>query len=99
MSAGGGCEAPLNAGAGCWWVAFRECGELLNGRIFPLRLKWTVYINDVGPAILYGSESLCLMGSEMNFTKDRKIHSESNVWSTAERQKTIYRFDVDVGFE
>ena len=35
----------------------------------------------------------------MNFTMDRKIHSESNVWSTAQRLKEIYRFDVHAGFE
>ena len=34
-----------------------------------------------------------------NFTKDSKIHCESNVWSAAQRQKKIYRFDVCVGFE
>ena len=31
--------------------------------------------------------------------KDRKIHGESNVWSTAQRQKKIYKFDVHAGFE
>ena len=31
------------------------------------------------------------------FTKDRKIHGESNVWSTAQRQKKINGFDIDVG--
>ena len=31
--------------------------------------------------------------------KDRKIHVEGNVWSTAQRQKKIYGFDVHVGFE
>ena len=35
----------------------------------------------------------------MNFTKDRKIHDESNVWSTAHRQKKIYGYDVHAGFE
>ena len=30
---------------------------------------------------------------------DRKIHGESNVWSTAQRQKMIDRFDVCVGFQ
>ena len=30
--------------------------------------------------------------------KDREIHGESNVWSTAHRQEMIYRFDVHVGF-
>ena len=32
-------------------------------------------------------------------TKDRKMHGESNVWSTAQRQKKIYGFDVHAGFE
>ena len=36
---------------------------------------------------------------DVDFTKDRKIHDENNVWSTAQRQKKIYGFDVDVGFE
>ena len=27
------------------------------------------------------------------------IHGESNVRSTAQRQKKIYRFDVDIGLE
>ena len=30
---------------------------------------------------------------------DRKIHGESNVWSTTLRQKKIYGFDVHVGCE
>ena len=34
-----------------------------------------------------------------NFIKNRKIHGDSNVWSIAQRQKIIYIFDVDVGFE
>ena len=31
--------------------------------------------------------------------KDRKVHCESNVWSTAQRLKKICRFDVHAGFE
>ena len=31
--------------------------------------------------------------------KDREIHGESNVWSTAQRLKKIYRLDVHAGFE
>ena len=34
-----------------------------------------------------------------NFMKDRKIHGESYVCSTAQTQKKIYGFDVHVGFE
>ena len=31
--------------------------------------------------------------------KDKMIHGENNVWSTAQRQKKIYGFDVHAGFE
>ena len=31
------------------------------------------------------------------FSKDRKIHDESNVWSTSERHKKIYSFDFMLG--
>ena len=31
--------------------------------------------------------------------KDRKIHGESNVWSAAQRERKIYRFNVCAGFE
>ena len=30
--------------------------------------------------------------SDLSFMKERNIHGESNVWSTAQRQKDIYRF-------
>ena len=56
VSTGGGCEAAVTARR-CWWVMFRECGELLYGRRFPLWLKWTVYKSYVRPAILYGCEA------------------------------------------
>ena len=42
------------------WVKFREFGKLLYGRTFPLRLKGAVYWSYVRPAILNGSEVLCL---------------------------------------
>ena len=31
--------------------------------------------------------------------KDREIHGESNMWSTAQRQIKIYGFVVHAGFE
>ena len=37
VSVGGGCEAAVTAITRCGWVKFRECGELLCGRRFPLR--------------------------------------------------------------
>ena len=62
VSAGGGCEAAVTVRTRCEWVKFRECCELLICMIFPLRLKEAVYRR---PAILYGSEALCLKESEM----------------------------------
>ena len=36
------------------WVRFRECGELLLGNRFPLKMKGKVYRCCVRSAILYG---------------------------------------------
>ena len=49
----GGCEAAVTARKSCGWAKLRECGELLYGRRFPLKLKGAVYNNYVRPAILY----------------------------------------------
>ena len=65
VSEGGGCEAAVTAKTRYGWVMLRECGELLSDRRFPLRLKGVVYGSDVGPVILYGSETWCLRESEM----------------------------------
>ena len=42
-----------------------ECGELLYGWRFPLRLKEAVYKGYVKPAIMYGSGAWCLKESDM----------------------------------
>ena len=80
VSSGGGCEAALTARTRCGWVKLRECGELLYGRRFPLRLKGVdlckIYVR---PAILYETEAWCLKERDGNFTKDREIYGESNV--------------------
>ena len=39
VSAGGGCEAVVTAKTRCGWVRCWECGELLYGTRFHLRLK------------------------------------------------------------
>ena len=39
VSVGGGCEAVVIARTRYGWAKFRECGELLYGRRFPLRWK------------------------------------------------------------
>ena len=72
---------------------------MLYDRRFPLERKGAVYKSYVRPAMLYGSETWCLKKRDGNFTKDRAIHDESNVWSAAQRCKEIYGFDVDVEFE
>ena len=65
VSADGGCEAAVTARTRCGWVKFRECGELLYGRRFPLILKEAVYGSYVRPAILCESEAWCPKESEM----------------------------------
>ena len=42
VSVGEGCEAAVTARTRCGWVMFRECGELLYGKRFPLKLKGAV---------------------------------------------------------
>ena len=60
VSAGGGCEAAVTVRTRFGWVMFRDCGQLLYGRRFHLRLKRTVCRSYMRPAILYGSVALCL---------------------------------------
>ena len=67
MSAGGGCEAAVTARTRCGWVELRECGEY--GRRFPLMVKGAVYKSYVRPAILYGSEVLCLKESKIGILR------------------------------
>ena len=54
LSAGGGCEAAVTTRSRCWWVKFQECGELVYGRRFPLRLKGAVYKSYIRTALLHG---------------------------------------------
>ena len=46
-------------------MKFRECGELLLGRTFSLKMKGMVYRSCVRSAMLYGSETWCLRENEM----------------------------------
>ena len=65
INASGGCEAAVTARTRLGWVKFRECGELLNGKRFSLRMKGIVYKSCVRPVMLYGSETWCLKENEM----------------------------------
>ena len=64
LNASGGCEAAVTARVRIGWVRFRECGELLLGNRFPLKMKGKVYLCCVRSAILYGSETWCLKENE-----------------------------------
>ena len=52
LSGSGGCEAAVIPRVRIRWVRFRECGELLVGNRFPLRMKGKVYCCGVRSAIL-----------------------------------------------
>ena len=62
---GGGCEAVVTVKRRYGYDKYRERGELLYGRRFPLWLKGAVYMSYVLPAILFGSEAWCLKESEI----------------------------------
>ena len=54
MSAGGGCWTVETARTTFDLVKFMKCVELLFGKWFPLRLKWTVDKSNVCTAIHVG---------------------------------------------
>ena len=89
----------MTARTRCGLVKLRECSELLHGSRFPQKLKGAVKKSYVRPAIQYGSEAWCLKESEMGIIPRTERSNVCNVWSTAQRKKKIYRFDVDAGFE
>ena len=60
LNASGGCEAAVTARVRIGWVRFRECGKLLLGNRFPLKMKGKIYRCCVRSAILYESEARCL---------------------------------------
>ena len=57
LNAGGGCKTAATARVRIGWMKFRECGELLLGRRFSLKIKGVVYRSCVRSAMLYGSET------------------------------------------
>ena len=65
LNASGGCETAVTSRVRIGWMKLRECGELLRGRRFSLRMKGMVYRTCVRSAMSYGSETWCLRKSEM----------------------------------
>ena len=73
VSVGGRYEAAVTARTRCMLAKLRECGELLHGRRFPLKLKGAVHRSNVRPAILHGSETWCLKVSEILRMTERSM--------------------------
>ena len=48
----GGCEAAVTARTRIGWVKFKECGELLNSKMFSLKTKGMVYQSCVRSSML-----------------------------------------------
>ena len=65
LNASGGCETAVTARVRIGWMKLRECGELLLGRRFSLKMKWMVYRSCVRSAMLYRNETWCLRENEM----------------------------------
>ena len=65
LNASGGRETATTSRVRIGWMKFRECGELLRGRRFSLRMKGMVYRSCVRSAMLYESETWCLRENEM----------------------------------
>ena len=54
-------------------MKFRECGKLLRGRWFSLRMKGMVYRSCIRSVMLYGSEIWCLKETEMAIAMVRSM--------------------------
>ena len=69
LNASGGSEPAATARTRIRWIKFRECGELLYGRKFSLKMKGRIYQSCVRSAMLYGSEWWRLRVNEMAILK------------------------------
>ena len=64
LNASGRSEAAVTARTRIGWIKFRECGELLCGKKFSLKMK-KIYQSCVRSAMLYGNEMWSLRGNDM----------------------------------
>ena len=87
LNASCGCEAAVTVGVKIRWVRFRECGVLLLGNRFPLRMKGKVYRCCVRSAILYESETWCLEENEKAILRNTESYGEIHVRSESGRQE------------
>ena len=69
LNANGGRETAVTSRVRIGWMKFRECGELLRGTRFSLRMKGMVHRSCLTSSMLYESETWCLMESETAILK------------------------------
>ena len=69
LNASGGSEAAVTARTRIEWIRFRECGKLLSGRKFSLKIKERIYQSCVRLTMLYGSETWCVRENEMAISR------------------------------
>ena len=85
LNASSGCEAAVTARVRIGRVRFRECGELLLGNGFPLKMKGKVYRCCVRSAILHGRETwflkenikAVLRRTERTMCRQKVVHSKT----------------------
>ena len=65
LNTSGGSEAAASARTRIGWIKVRECGALLYGRKFLLKMKGRIYQSCIRSAMLYGSKTWCLRENEM----------------------------------
>jgi len=69
LNASVGSEVAVMARTIIGWVKSRECGEVVYGKRFSLKLKEKVYHSSVQSAMLYGSETWCLNEKEVTILR------------------------------
>ena len=79
LNSSGGCEAAVAARVRIGYIRFRECGEILLGNRFSLRMKDNGYRCCVRSA--YGSEAWCLKENGKAILRRTESYGERHVWS------------------
>jgi len=69
LSANDGCEAAVTARTRIRWIKFRECGKILFGKRYYLKMKDKIYRCCVRSAMLYGSETWYLTEKEIGILR------------------------------
>ena len=81
LNASGGSEAAVTARTRIGWIKFRECGELLHGRKFSLKMKGRIYQSCVKTSNVVWERDVVSEGEWDGNFENWKSNDESNVWS------------------